>query len=154
MWDLSSLTRDQTHLPCFVRQCFNPWTAREVPYNLSLVHYIVKSLRAGPPLPCMEHQASGSGQKMLLHRPITLFVKVSLDDTFSDGTSHVFSCCKAPGSWQGSLCSHPTKCGIGSSVGHEAFPALHQGREDGRWAVLDSLVPARYTRPRVQRVRL
>ena len=94
---LSSLTRDQTHLTCFVRQCFNPWTTREVPYNLSLVHYIVKSLRARPPLPCTEHQASGSGQKMLLHRPITLFVKVSLDDTFSEGTSHVFSCCKAPG---------------------------------------------------------
>ena len=30
MWDLSSLTRDQTHtLPCSGRQIFNRWTTRE-----------------------------------------------------------------------------------------------------------------------------
>ena len=31
MWDLSSLTRDQTHTPCIRRQSLNHWTAREVP---------------------------------------------------------------------------------------------------------------------------
>ena len=30
MWDLSSLTRDQTHTPCIGRQSLNHWTAREV----------------------------------------------------------------------------------------------------------------------------
>ena len=39
MWDLSSLTRDQTHIPCIGRWILNHWTAREVPgmtswYNL------------------------------------------------------------------------------------------------------------------------
>ena len=58
------------------------------------------------------------------------------------------------GSWQGTLCSHPTKCEIWWSVGHKAFPALHQGGEGGKWAVLDPRVPAQDTGPRVQRVRL
>ena len=31
MWDLSSLTRDQTHVPCIGRQIPNHWTTREVP---------------------------------------------------------------------------------------------------------------------------
>ena len=31
MWDLSSLTRDQTHVPCIERQVLNHWTTREVP---------------------------------------------------------------------------------------------------------------------------
>ena len=31
MWDLSSLTRDQTCTPCIGRQSLNHWTAREVP---------------------------------------------------------------------------------------------------------------------------
>ena len=31
MWDLGSLTRDQTCVPCIGRQIFNHWTTREVP---------------------------------------------------------------------------------------------------------------------------
>ena len=31
MWDLSSLTRDWTHVPCIARQILNHWTTREVP---------------------------------------------------------------------------------------------------------------------------
>ena len=31
MWDLSSLTRDQTCTPCIGRQTLNHWTMREVP---------------------------------------------------------------------------------------------------------------------------
>ena len=31
MWDLSSLTRLQTHIPCVGRQSLNHWTTREVP---------------------------------------------------------------------------------------------------------------------------
>ena len=30
MWDLSSLTRDQTHVPCTRRQILNHWNTREV----------------------------------------------------------------------------------------------------------------------------
>ena len=31
MWDLSSLTRDRTHVPCIARQILNLWTIKEVP---------------------------------------------------------------------------------------------------------------------------
>ena len=31
MWDLSSPTRDQIHVPCIGRQILNHWTTREVP---------------------------------------------------------------------------------------------------------------------------
>ena len=31
MWDLSYLTRDQTHVPCIGRQILNQWTTKEVP---------------------------------------------------------------------------------------------------------------------------
>ena len=31
-WDLSSPTRDQTHVPCIIRWIFNQWTTRVVPY--------------------------------------------------------------------------------------------------------------------------
>ena len=31
LWDLSSLTRDQTHTLCIGRQSLNHWTSREVP---------------------------------------------------------------------------------------------------------------------------
>ena len=34
MWDLSSLTRDQTHTPCIGRWSLNHWTDREVPHLL------------------------------------------------------------------------------------------------------------------------
>ena len=31
VWDLSSLTRDRTHVPCIARQILNRWTTREGP---------------------------------------------------------------------------------------------------------------------------
>ena len=31
MWDLSSLMRDQTHVPCNGREILNHWATREVP---------------------------------------------------------------------------------------------------------------------------
>ena len=31
MWDLSSLTRDQTRVPCSGRQILYQWTTREIP---------------------------------------------------------------------------------------------------------------------------
>ena len=34
MWDLSSLTRDQTHAPKVEAQSLNHWTTREVPIPL------------------------------------------------------------------------------------------------------------------------
>ena len=36
MWDLSSLTGNQTHIPCISRGIFNPWTTGEVPCSYSL----------------------------------------------------------------------------------------------------------------------
>ena len=36
-WDLSSLTRDQTHVPCITRQIFKHWTMRDVP-RLEVFH--------------------------------------------------------------------------------------------------------------------
>ena len=43
MWDPSSLTRDQTHIPCIGRRILNHWTAREVPifrnFNVDLTLY-------------------------------------------------------------------------------------------------------------------
>ena len=38
MWDLSSLTRDQTHVPCIARQIPNHWTPREVPVIYYFMH--------------------------------------------------------------------------------------------------------------------
>ena len=36
MWDLSSLTRDCTLVPCIGRRFLNHWVTREVPYNFFL----------------------------------------------------------------------------------------------------------------------
>ena len=35
MWDLSSWTRDQTHIPCIGSQILNHWATREVPLYAS-----------------------------------------------------------------------------------------------------------------------
>ena len=44
MWDLSSLTRDQTHVPCIGRQIPNHWTtvpmAREVPRHANFYQLV------------------------------------------------------------------------------------------------------------------
>ena len=32
-WDLSSPTRDWTHVPCFAKCIINHWTTREIPIN-------------------------------------------------------------------------------------------------------------------------
>ena len=34
LWGVSSLTRDQTHIPCIIRQALNPWATREVPSHI------------------------------------------------------------------------------------------------------------------------
>ena len=36
MWDLGSLTRDGTHVPCIARWILNHWTTREVPNSAFL----------------------------------------------------------------------------------------------------------------------
>ena len=41
MWDLSSLTRDQTCTPCIGRRSLNHWTTREVPRFLFIVCYVM-----------------------------------------------------------------------------------------------------------------
>ena len=38
MWDLSSLTRGQTHVPCITRCILNRWTTREVLEGLFLFY--------------------------------------------------------------------------------------------------------------------
>ena len=45
MWDVSSPTRDQTHIPCIVRWIFNHWTTREVP--TLYLYFEAWGLRAG-----------------------------------------------------------------------------------------------------------
>ena len=40
MWDLSFLTRDQTHIPYIGRRSLNHWTAREVPHLIVLIEQI------------------------------------------------------------------------------------------------------------------
>ena len=42
MWDLSSLTRDWTCVPCIGRQTLNHWTTREVPALFFLMHILKK----------------------------------------------------------------------------------------------------------------
>ena len=37
MWDLSSLTRDQTLVPCIINQILNHWTTREVPESIIFI---------------------------------------------------------------------------------------------------------------------
>ena len=51
MWDLSSLTRDRTHISCPGRWMFNHWTTREVPS--SIVSFVARSVAraADPPTP-------------------------------------------------------------------------------------------------------
>ena len=44
MWDLSSLTRDWTHIPCIGRRSLNHWTARSVP---SFVNPVWKKKSSG-----------------------------------------------------------------------------------------------------------
>ena len=72
MWDLSSLTRDQTRTPCIGRWSLNHWTTREVPSSHSYNHihvlrenvltiYILLSLSLAlsppppPPPPTLDH---------------------------------------------------------------------------------------------------
>ena len=46
MWDLSSQTRDQTHIPCFARWILNHWTTREIlseKFNDSILLYYICS---------------------------------------------------------------------------------------------------------------
>ena len=42
MWDLDSLTRDWTHIPCLGRQSLNQWTARKVLYIYIYIYSITK----------------------------------------------------------------------------------------------------------------
>jgi len=44
MWDLSSLTRAETHMPCITRRILNQWTSREVP-SLSPLQWSLKIAR-------------------------------------------------------------------------------------------------------------
>ena len=44
MWDLSSLTRDWTWIPCIAREILNHWTAKEVPVSLFLSLFLCNVL--------------------------------------------------------------------------------------------------------------
>ena len=47
MWDLSSPTRDQTHIPCIGGQIINHWTTREAPASLSLMNACIPRIYHG-----------------------------------------------------------------------------------------------------------
>ena len=46
MWDLSSLTKDQTHVSCLGRLIFNHWTTKGVP-RLSILTQVSEPLNHG-----------------------------------------------------------------------------------------------------------
>ena len=48
MWDLSSLTRDWTHIPCTARWILNHWTAREVPSPTVSLHSVACAADPSP----------------------------------------------------------------------------------------------------------
>ena len=54
MWDISSPTRNRTHVPCIGRPIFNHWTTREVPRSLS--HWAPCHLLTGCPLKTLTTQ--------------------------------------------------------------------------------------------------
>ena len=35
-WAISSLTEDQTHVPCIIRRILNQWTTGEIPRSYTL----------------------------------------------------------------------------------------------------------------------
>ena len=41
MWDLSSLFRDQTHIPCIAKKILNHWPIREVLYFTNLILHLL-----------------------------------------------------------------------------------------------------------------
>ena len=52
MWNLSSLTRDQTHIPCIGRQILNHWTTKKVLFSRISLYWISTSIRI---IPCLKH---------------------------------------------------------------------------------------------------
>ena len=53
MWDLSSLTRDQTCVPCIGRRILYHWTTREVPLALVLLSISVMTNDVGRLFMCI-----------------------------------------------------------------------------------------------------
>ena len=47
VWDLGSLTRDGTHVPCVGRKILNPWTTREVPLLLFSSEFLILAVLPG-----------------------------------------------------------------------------------------------------------
>ena len=70
MWDLSSSTRDQTHIPCIRRWVLNHWTTREVPpwrfLNKGGITWY-------PQEDCVKQEESGPGPEMLRLRTLEGF---------------------------------------------------------------------------------
>ena len=52
IWDLSSLTRYRTRVPCIERGSLNHWTTREVPYQLLSKALVLTVLPALTNIPC------------------------------------------------------------------------------------------------------
>ena len=47
MWDLNSLTRDRTHVPCIGKWLLNYWITRELPTSSFLVSFLGCGARLG-----------------------------------------------------------------------------------------------------------
>ena len=65
--DLSSLTRDQTYIPCIVRQILHLWTTKEVPTRTSFYYpslHLVETVKWLPGL------LSELGNASLIHNPV------------------------------------------------------------------------------------
>ena len=50
MWELSSLTKDWTHIPCIAGSFLNHWTTREVPVHFLAVKFHTESLENPYPI--------------------------------------------------------------------------------------------------------
>ena len=74
MWDLSSLTRDQTHALCIGRRSLNHWTSREVP-SMPFIEETILSLICSllPSYNCPYMFGCTSGLLILFHWSMYLF---------------------------------------------------------------------------------
>ena len=45
-WNLTFLTRDQTHILCIARRILNHWTTREVPANFMFDTFLLKDMNS------------------------------------------------------------------------------------------------------------
>jgi len=99
MWDLSSETKDQTHIPCIARQILN-WTTRHVPDSKFLTFFFFSHVEQSSG---MSRTSAGSQmhftQQMFIETlphswlAKTVFIKQLMKDEFAFDSRSFFSYC-------------------------------------------------------------